>query len=187
MTRGLFDHDGNRKYLTAEERAAFVTQALSLDALVASFCLTLAITGARISEVLALTHNRIDQNNSAIVFRTLKQREKLTYRAVPVPEWLIERLQHRPEVKGRVWMWGRTTAWKLVKGTMLDANIEAQFCKPKALRHAFAVEAGQNGVPLNVVQTWLGHARIETTAIYSSVLGKEERRLANLTWARLIP
>jgi site-specific recombinase XerD len=50
---------------------------------------------------------------------------------------------------------------------MQQAGIAPQLCKPKALRHAFAVEAGQKGVPLNVVQRWLGHARIETTAIYA--------------------
>jgi site-specific recombinase XerD len=61
-------------------------------------------------------------------------------------------------------------------------NAESLF-KPKALRHAFAVEAGQKGLPLNIVQRWLGHARIETTAIYANAVGKEERDLAEKMWS----
>ena len=53
---------------------------------------------------------------------------------------------------------------------------------PKGLRHGFAVEALQSGVPINVVSKWLGHARIETTAIYTEVTGKEERFFAEKMW-----
>ena len=68
---------------------------------------------------------------------------------------------------------------------MRKAGIPEAVCKPKALRHAFAVEAGQKGVPLNIVQRWLGHARIETTAIYASAIGDEERNLARKAWSSL--
>jgi site-specific recombinase XerD len=85
----------------------------------------------------------------------------------------------------RLWLWGRTTAWKLVKSVMLEAGIAGCLCKPKALRHAFAIEAGQKGVPLNIVQRSLGHARIETTAIYASAIGEEERNLAKRAWSSL--
>jgi site-specific recombinase XerD len=68
---------------------------------------------------------------------------------------------------------------------MYAAGIADEQCKPKALRHGFAVEAVLNGVPLNLLQKWLGHARIETTAIYAAVLGKEERALASKTWKSL--
>jgi site-specific recombinase XerD len=67
--------------------------------------------------------------------------------------------------EGRFWPWGRTNGWKVVKSVMRKAGIAEGLCKPKALRHAFAVEAGQKSIPLNIVQRWLGHARIETTAI----------------------
>jgi len=30
------------------------------------------------------------------------------------------------------------------------------------------------GVPLDIVQRWLGHARIETTAVFASAIGDEE-------------
>ena len=162
---------------------------------IATFCLTLALTGARISEVLALTPERIDITDAAIVIETLKQRKKGVFRGVPVPRALLRQLDSVHGITAalgdparrstRLWSWGRTTAWSHVKRVMARAGIADAFAKPKALRHAFAVEAGQNGVQLNIVQRWLGHARIETTAIYAGALGSEERALAGRTWRNL--
>jgi len=68
---------------------------------------------------------------------------------------------------------------------MKEAGIADNLCKPKALRHAFAVEAGQKAIRLNIVQRWLGHTRIETTAIYAGAIGDEERNLARRAWSSL--
>jgi site-specific recombinase XerD len=54
--------------------------------------------------------------------------------------------------------------------------------KPKALRHAFGAEAALNQIALTLIKKWMGHSRIETTEIYTSLIGKEERALARLTW-----
>ena len=194
-TQTLFDRSGNRKYLVTRERSSFASAAILEGGAVATFCLTLAITGARISEVLALTPERIDRADSTIIIETLKQRKKGNYRAIPVPRELLNRLEAvhgiatalaDPEQRSkRLWPWCRTTAWKHVKHVLKQAGVSDPFAKPKALRHGFAVEAGQNGVQLNIVQRWLGHSRIETTAIYASALGKEERALARRTWQSL--
>ncbi|WP_296583951.1 tyrosine-type recombinase/integrase [Xanthobacter sp.] len=53
---------------------------------------------------------------------------------------------------------------------------------PKGLRHAFGVHAVRSGVPLILVQKWLGHEDIATTAIYTNVLGPEEREIAERMW-----
>jgi len=184
-----------RKYVTAHERFEFTRAACREGGEIATFCLTLAITGARISEVLALTPARLDRANCAIVFETLKRRRRAVFRAIPVPLELLRLLERAkgapglfyapPNLNTRLWGWGRTSAWKYVRHVMLSAGIAEGVCKPKALRHGFAVDAGQNGVQLNIVQRWLGHARIETTAIYASALGKEERALARRTWKSL--
>jgi len=54
MSGSLFDQSGNRKYLVASERRAFIEASLQLDLAKATFCLVMAISGARISEVLAV-------------------------------------------------------------------------------------------------------------------------------------
>ena len=186
MPGSLFDRDGVRKYLTARERLAFVYAASKENPSISTFCLTLAFTGARISEVLALTAGRIDAADEAVIFETLKQRKKRLFRAVPVPHSLIPFLTtYSVGKEGGLWPWCRTSGWKMVKAVMCKAGIPNSLCKPKALRHAFAVEAGQKAIPLNIVQRWLGHARIETTAIYASAIGDEERNLARRVWSSL--
>lgn len=80
---------------------------------------------------------------------------------------------------------GADKRWKIVKSVMHDEGIVENLYKPKALRHAFAFEAGQKGIPLNIVQGWLGHARIETTATFVDAIGDEETKLASKLWCSL--
>jgi site-specific recombinase XerD len=63
---------------------------------------------------------------------------------------------------------------------LVAANIMDRLAIPKAARHAFGVNAVQNSVVLNIVQRWMGHARIETAAIYTDVIGEDERYLTRL-------
>lgn len=72
-----------------------------------------------------------------------------------------------------------------MKAVLRKASVAEGMRKPKALRHAFAVEAVLREVPSNILQRWMGHARLETTAIYADVLGEEERNLASRTWDAL--
>ncbi len=74
------------------------------------------------------------------------------------------------------------TGWRKVKAVMAEAGIEGAKATPKGLRHAFGIAANQKGIALNMVQRWLGHADIKTTAIYSEALGTEERNVAKRLW-----
>lgn len=192
MSWSLYDSRGRRKYLVPKERWAFLEAALETSDDVGTFCAVLAFSGARISEVLALTPERLDDGNGAINFETLKRREHGIFRAVPVPVGLLDYLN---EVHGyraaqsnplcarkRLWPWSRTTAWRRVKEVMRLANEPDHVSKPKALRHAFGAEAALNQVSLSLIKKWMGHAKLETTEIYTSLIGDEERTLARLTW-----
>jgi integrase/recombinase XerD len=189
----LYDKLGARKYLTARERAAFLAAARQCGPQIETFCYTLAFTGARISEVLAVVPSRIDTASAAIIIECLKRRSTGVFRAVPIPGELIARLERVHNISSmlsdnsrrdkRLWQWGRTTAWQRVKEVMATAKIDGRWAMPKALRHAFAVHGTvEAGVPLNIMQRWMGHARIETTAIYANAIGKEERALAARMW-----
>lgn len=190
MTWSLLDVRGRRKYLTSSERAAFIKAAYETPTPAGSFCLTLALTGARISEVLALTAERIDSASGVVVFETLKRRQKGIFRAVPVPTELLAHLDRLHCLTNasdkRIWSFSRPTAWKYVKAMMLVSNVPATVSKPRALRHAFGVEAVQKRIALSLVKKWLGHAKIETTAIYADPIGDEERELASLTWSAIL-
>ncbi|MGC8563259.1 MAG: tyrosine-type recombinase/integrase, partial [Thermoplasmata archaeon] len=42
-------------------------------------------------------------------------------------------------------------------------------------RHTFAVKAIMSGVPLNVLQKWLGHSSVFTTSVYTEIMGMDTR------------
>ncbi len=192
MSWSLYDPRGQRKYLTASERLAFIKAASKLHPISAgTFCLTVALTGVRISEALHLTIDRIDPTTCTVVIETLKRRRRGVFRAIPVPSELIALLcdthlkmntLQSVASENRLWPVSRTTGWKWIKMAMREAGIGHSVAKPRALRHAFAVEAVRQRIALSLVKKWLGHARIETTAIYADPVGEEEWALAKLTW-----
>lgn len=196
MSGNLFNSEGQRKYLTADERAAFLRAAESSDRETRTLCTVLAYTGCRLSEALALTADRVDIAETAITFETLKKRRKGVYRSVPVPAEVIDALDlvhgirkaQRARSGGRgvhLWTWSRTTAWRKVKAIMHTAGLtEGPRAMPKGLRHGFGVQGVTAKVPLNLVQRWMGHAQLSTTAIYADATGEEERHIAQRMWGK---
>ena len=190
---GLYDRTGHRKYLTNDERTAFLLAAEHSPREVRTFCGMLAYTGCRISEALALPADRIDLRASVIIFETLKKRQPGIYRAVPIPNSLlgvvdlvhgVRDAQGRRDGgrKHRLWPWSRMTGWRRVKEVMVRADITGVHATPKGLRHGFGVAAVSAGIPLNLIQKWLGHAQLSTTAIYADAMGAEERDIARRLW-----
>jgi len=184
----LFDQTGRRKYLTPEERQAFLLAAEAAPGAVRTFCWTLAHTGCRISEALALTADRVDVGGGVLVFETLKKRRRGVYRAVPAPPELLREIAEvhdlGPQDEARLWRWSRTTAWRRVRAVMEEAGLAGLHAVPKGLRHGFGVQAVTSCVPLNMAQKWLGHSRLATTAIYTDAVGPEEQMLARRMWDR---
>ncbi len=174
-------------YLNRSERARFLSLSEKLAAADRLFCVVLAFTGCRISEALATTVDLVDDTDCVVIFKSLKKRERREFRAVPVPPSVIAELKEYIRAAGleqsdRLWPWSRTTGWSKVKGVMSAAKIVGAHASPKGLRHGFGVNAIQCGVALSLVQKWLGHAKMETTAIYANAVGEEERLIASRMW-----
>ena len=70
------------------------------------------------------------------------------------------------------------TAWRYVKAVMQATGIRSAQASQKGLRHDFGGAAVQARAPLNLVQRWLGHAQLSTTAIYAEAIGQEEQDIA---------
>lgn len=191
----LIDGSGRRKYLTSEERERFQNAAKKQTPEVMTFCLFLYWTGCRISEALDTLRSRVDFESKAAVIETLKKRRKGVFRQVPLPDKflsdldLVHRLKkpRRGETRKdwKLWEWSRRTATRRVEEVMQAASIEGLQASAKGVRHAYAVECLQKGIPLNLVSKWLGHASLITTAIYADALGEEERAIAARLWGEV--
>jgi len=191
----LHTADGARKYLTAGERDAFLREAERAERTVRTLCMTLAYAGCRLSEALALTADRVDLAAGVLTIESLKKRRAGIYRTVPVPPALLDaldlvhgirELQARRGKGGgrgeRLWPWSRMTGWRAVHAVMAAARLDGPHASPKGLRHGFGVAAVAAGIPLNLVQKWLGHAQLTTTAIYANAVGAEEKDIARRMW-----
>lgn len=209
----LFDPaTGQQLYLTSKERKRFIDAANELDNRQhRMFCHVLHWTGARLSEVLELTGQRINIEQSAITFRTLKKNKytnkgelkKPSYRLVPVSAELINSLdllyglrlmkkKKSPGLQKILWESksdpkkpiSRTTGWRIVKRVFERAGIEGVQATTKGLRHGYAVAMIEGGMDIYTLQKRMGHERAETTAIYLQVKGVEAYELQMQYWKR---
>jgi integrase len=190
----LYAQDGSRKYLNADERRRVLTALDTLPVDQALFVRTLLWSGARVSEILALTAASFQIERGVVAIRTLKRRRH-AMREVPLPFPLLAALDarfgltqaagglpHRPASSTPLWCWCRQTAWRVVRRVMDQAGISGRAGTPRGLRHAFGIAAVQADVPLDLVSRWMGHSRLATTAIYTAASGPEERAFAERFW-----
>ena len=179
----MFDAKGQRKYLNKAERQDFYRAVSMINhPRDRALGLTLYYTGCRPSEASALDISNIDTGENVIMFRTLKQRKKVVYRAVPVPQSLIEDLLLAHRLNGKLFPLSRTRVYKIVKDFMKRAGITGIKATSKGLRHGFAVACIENNIPLTLAQKFMGHSRLESTRIYLDIIGKEEREFASRLW-----
>lgn len=182
--------EGGRKYLNGAERKRYLAALDARATEISLFCRFLALSGARISEALAVTPAALDLDRRLVSLITLKRRRPVT-REVPLPAELIAALdaffglttcQLGTNAVSPLWEFSRTTAWRHVHESLAACGLVGARAMPKALRHGFAVAAFQAGVPPHLVQKWMGHASMRTTAIYGDVSGPDERMFAEKMW-----
>lgn len=198
----LFSPEGERLYLTAQERKRFLLALEEEERENRIFCLVLHYTGCRPSEALELTPKRILIDSKDIVFRCLKKRKtdqkgrlkQPEFRSVPVPANLIEKFDFVFDIRRRhrkqkqlnkpFWTMSRPTAYRLVKRVMTRAKITGKQATGKGLRHGFgiAMVSGPNPLPIHILAQIMGHTSTKTTEIYLQALGDEKRKLVLDAW-----
>lgn len=201
----LFDDEGQRLYLTASERSAFLKAATRESREIRMLCHVYHYTGARSSEALEITPERIKINEDVIILRTLKKRKfdgkgrlkKPQFRQIPVPPRLIEDLdlvfnllnmfksKKKKSLKAPLWSMNRSTAYRYIKKVMARANINGPQATTKGLRHGFGIAMIEGGAPLTLVRDLMGHSDIKTTEIYLRVVGPEKRNLVMKAWQNI--
>lgn len=142
--------------LTLEEQNTLVQRATDY---LGRFYLLCLYTGCRRSELLSLDYSDINRNTGLIHIRGTKT--KGSDRHIPLFPFILPLLEENGA--GLVCPFSPDYVTRKFK----------EYCpghKLHDLRHTFATRCLEAGVPLKVVQTWLGHAKVTTTAdIYSHV------------------
>lgn len=195
----LYTLAGERKYINAEERRRLLVAAAALAPKERLLLLTLFHTGVRISEALAITRTSLQrvEGGGVLTVVTLKRR-KHAVREIPIPPGLADDLERTfglsdtdPGARtlpgshagtDRLWPLSRSTGYRLVVAAMHAAGIVGKRASPRGMRHGFGIAALHAGVPLTLLQKWMGHASLRTTAIYLAVCGPDEIAFAARLW-----
>lgn len=144
-------------------------------------------TGARISEVLALTPVSFldDGYDFGVILKTLKQRPgrptkvqlaRSPKRYVPIPDLLLQdRIQSylyagRFRKEERIFPMARQTVNRHVHALVERVGGSPFNITCHTFRHSFAIHLLLHGRPLKIVSQFLGHKSIESTEIYTNVL-----------------
>ena len=130
--------------------------------------------GLRISEAATLEVGAIDRANLQLRIIGKGDRERL----VPLPRPVLDDLR-------ALWKTHRNPRWlfpnhlgpnsanqQVLRRTFQDAARAAGITRrvtPHALRHSFATHLLEQNVDIRVIQVLLGHAKLETTALYTRV------------------
>lgn len=131
-------------------------------------------TGLRVGELVRLRMNYFDFDRGVIHIQRSKGSKD---RIVMIPKSLLDTLRNQKRLKsagdflftnGRG---GRLTEASIQK-LVLQATQRAKIGKnvsPHTLRHSFATHLLENGTDIRYIQELLGHARLETTQVYTRV------------------
>lgn len=147
---------------------------------------TLYSTGIRVSELVGINFDDIDETGQAIVIRGKGRKERIvplgthamaaiaqytkTMQANSIPSEAVDPLfinKHKTRLSTRS---VRRKVSKYLEQVGLDPSIS-----PHTLRHSFATHLLDNGADLRSVQELLGHQSLSTTQVYTHLTTKRMR------------
>lgn len=133
----------------------------------------LLYTGCRRGEALNLRFTDIDYENKVLHIPGTKT--EFSNRIIPLFDNVAELLWKVPYINEYVFpQYHEDTLTHLFRELVPGHKLHD-------LRHTFATLCLENRVPLKVVQAWLGHSKLDTTAnIYSHVTEKMNREYSNV-------
>ncbi|SPF80386.1 site-specific tyrosine recombinase XerD [Pseudoprimorskyibacter insulae] len=152
-------------------------------------------TGMRVSELVTLPLSSAKGDPRMLLILGKGGKERMVPLSPPARDALAVWVAHRQEAEDIARIEGRAASaflfpsrgkaghltrhafYILIKDIALRGGVDPGRVSPHTLRHAFATHLLENGADLRAIQTFLGHADVATTEIYTHVL---EERLRSL-------
>ncbi len=141
--------------------------------------------GLRVSEIVKIKIKDIDCDRKMLLVSKTKG-EKDRY--INIPNKLSEILKNQVKIKEKndyLFTSNRSskslstmTITKIVKNATKKANIKKNI-SPHTFRHSFATHLLESGTDIRYIQALLGHARLETTQIYTKVANNKLNQITS--------
>ena len=127
-------------------------------------------TGCRRNEALSVIWKDVDfQSETLLINGTKTKTSKRTIPLFPDLKQLLKTLQMPTDKNRKIFQYDKEYVTRYFKKLCPNHKLHD-------LRHTFATRCLESGITLKVVQSWLGHASLDTTAeIYTHVLSPFER------------
>jgi tyrosine recombinase xerD len=143
-------------------------------------------TGARISEITALTVDNFHDNDGMLRITGKGNKQRLvpvgSQAMTAVDQYLVRArpvfatgASHALLLNTRGRTLSRQSAWAVLKTAAARAHITKDI-SPHTLRHSFATHLLEGGAGERVVQELLGHSSVTTTQIYTHVSAENLRQ-----------
>lgn len=140
-------------------------------------------TGARLAELAGMRRDKIDWQARAVTIIGKGNKEREVYFGVKAAIWLTRYFATRTDDLPFVLVTERQPYRPLSKhalyGQVKKIAIRAGMgdrVTPHALRHTFATMMLNNGADITVIQSLLGHSKIATTQVYTTLSGRRRRQ-----------
>ena len=136
-------------------------------------------TGCRIGEVVKLNRDDIDFRTNSVIVHGKVDKEREVYFNKRCSIWLKRYFDERDDEESCLFITERRPKRRMsidnlryvIKRISNRAGIKKSI-HPHQLRHSYATHMMNNGAPLEVIQSLLGHEKSETTKIYAQLSGK---------------
>ncbi|MEK3909299.1 tyrosine-type recombinase/integrase [Oceanobacillus sp. FSL K6-0127] len=135
-------------------------------------------TGCRIGEIVTLDRNSINWGSQSAIVRGKGDKEREVYFNIRFDIWLNKYLNSRNDNDSAIFVTERSPHRMsiaqmryIIKRISNRAGINKTI-HPHQLRHSYATHLLNNGAPLEVIQSLLGHEKSETTRIYAQLSGR---------------
>lgn len=136
-------------------------------------------TGCRIGEVVKLDRDDIDFRTNSVIVQGKGDKEREVYFNTRCSIWLKRYLDEREDEDPCLFITDRKPKRRMsidnlryiIKRVSSRAGIKKSI-HPHQLRHSYATHMINNGAPIDVIQSLLGHEKSETTKIYAQLSGK---------------